>query len=170
MKKATILVIVFFISIVCIHAQTTSDDEIQAYTNSLKAYDDAVQQLQRANLRAQKKEIIKRAISLTLEQSRAFWPVYDKNEAQVIKINDKRLALIADYVNSRESISTEKAAELINRVMQVQLERNELKRSYVRELAKVLTAKQALRLLLLENQIDLQIDAQIAAQIPISKG
>jgi hypothetical protein len=42
-----------------------------------------------------------------------------------------------------------------------------LKRAYIKELGTVLTAKQALRLLLLENQIDLQIEAQIAAQIPL---
>jgi hypothetical protein len=85
-------------------------------------------------------------------------------------LNDTRLALITKYRNSLPDIPTEKAADLINRWMQVQLQRNEQKRAYVRELAKVLSAKQALRLMLLENQIDLQIDAQIAAQIPLSVG
>jgi len=145
----------------------TPEEAIQAYNNALQAFDSAAQQLQRANLRAQKKEIVKKALSLSSDQSEAFWPIYDKYEAEVIKINDARVVLITDYVNHHADLSAEKATELINRVMQVQMQRQELKRSYVKDLGKVLSAKQALRLLLLENQIDVQIDAQIAAQIPL---
>jgi hypothetical protein len=169
-KKTLVFVFSFFLFIVCAQAQTSSDDVIQAYENALKTYGDAVQDLQRADLRSQKRNIVKKTISLNPEQSRAFWPVYDKNEQEVKKINDTRLALITEYRNSLTNIPPEKAADLINRWMQIQLQRNEQKRAYVRELAKVLSSKQALRLLLLENQIDLQIDAQIAAQIPLSAG
>jgi hypothetical protein len=123
--------------------------------------------LQRANLRAQKREIIQKAISVSSEQSKLFWPIYDRFEAETIRINDERLAIINDYVNQKSDLSAEQATNLINRMMSIQLRRNESKRGYVKELGKVLTAKQALRLLLLENQIDVQIDAQIAAQIPL---
>ncbi len=167
MKQIITLICGLLIFIACIDAQTSSDDTMQNYNNAVQAYNDAVQQLQRSNLRNQKREIIKKAISVTSEQSRAFWPIYDKYEAEVKKINDTRLALIADYVNQQSGLSAEKATELINRVMQVQLQRQEMKRAYVKELGTVLTAKQALRLLLLENQIDMQIEAQIAAQIPL---
>lgn len=147
--------------------QTSADDAMLAYNNALKAYNDAMQQVQRANLRAQKKEIIKKTISLTSNQSRTFWTIYDKYEGQVAKLNDTRLALIAEYLDQYSDISSEKATELINRVMKLQNERHELKRSYMKELGAVLTSKQALRLLLLEHQIDVQLDAQIAAQIPL---
>jgi hypothetical protein len=166
MKKHFLFVLLFFISVTSTGAQT-SDEAILAYTESLKAFDAAAQQLQRASLRAQKKQIVEKAISVSSEQSQAFWPIYNQYEAQVIRINDKRLALINDYIAHRENITAEKATELINGVMQVQLERQEMKRSYVKQLGKLLTAKQALRLLLLENQIDIQLDAFIAAQIPL---
>jgi hypothetical protein len=167
LKRSATLTILLFVTIGYMTADVFSDEAIQAYTDALKAYDAAAQQLQRANLRAQKKEIIKKVIQLTSEQSRMFWTIYDKYEMEVIKLNDTRLALIADYVDHREDISAEKATELINQIMQLQLQRQESKRGYVKELGKVLTAKQALRLLLLEQQIDVQIDAQIAAQIPL---
>lgn len=140
---------------------------MQGYGEAVKAYSDAIQQLQRSNLRSQKRQAIKKAVSLTIEQSRAFWPIYDRYEAEVKKINDTRLQMIADYMNQQSGISAEKAAQLINEVMQIQAKRQELKRAYVKEIGTVLTAKQALRLLLLENQIDLQIEAQIASQIPL---
>jgi Spy/CpxP family protein refolding chaperone len=165
-KPLAIFVTYFLISTSCLTAQST-DETIQAYNNAIQAYGDAVQQLQRANLRTQKREIINKSLSLTAEQSKKFWPIYDKNEAELTRINDRRLALINDYVSYKSGIPSEKAAELINSIMQIQQDRHELKRRYVKEMGTVLTGKQALRLLLLENQIDLQIEAQIAAQIPL---
>jgi hypothetical protein len=166
MKKWIVFAFFFLLAVPPVSSQT-SEEAIQAYGDALKAYDEAAQQLQRANLRAQKKQIIEKAISMTSKQSSVFWPIYNQYEAQVIQMNDKRLALIADYVASRENLSVQKATELINGVMQIQFQRQEAKRSYVKQLGKVLTAQQALRLLLLENQIDVQLDAQIAAQIPL---
>lgn len=167
MIRTAILVLVCFVFIVCVQAQTTSDDAVQAYNDAVRAYENAAQQEARGKLRAQKKEIVRQAISLSTEQSRDFWPIYDKHEAETARINDTRLALLQDYLDHRASMTAEKAGELINRIMQVQLQRQGSKRAYVKELGTVLTAKQALRLLLLETQLDVQVDAQIAAQIPL---
>ena len=167
MKKISILILCILLSSVWLYAQTSSSDPMQAYQNALAEYDSAVKQLERANLRSQKREIIRKNISLTPDQEKAFWPIYDKYEAETIKINDRRFALINDYVSHYQDLSNEKAAELINSLMQVQKERHEMKRNYVRELGKVIPAKPALRLLLIENQMDLQLDAAIAAQIPL---
>ena len=168
MKKIAAIVLLSYLRIASLYAQSNSDDNAeQAYQAALKAYDAAVLQLERSNVRSQKRVIIRKSISLNTEQSKNFWPIYDKYEASVIKLNDQRLALIMDYVNHREDLSAEKATELINSAMQLQQQKQELKRTYVTDLGKVLTAKQALRLLLLENQFDVEIEAQIAAQIPL---
>jgi hypothetical protein len=168
MKKIAAIILLSFLRIASLYAQSNSDDNAeQAYQAALKAYDNAVLQLERSNVRSQKRAIIRKSISLNTEQSRNFWPIYDKYEAGLIKLNDQRLALIIDYVNHREDLSAEKATELINSAMQLQQQKQELKRAYVTDLGKVLTAKQALRLLLLENQFDVEIEAQIAAQIPL---
>jgi Spy/CpxP family protein refolding chaperone len=168
MKKIAAIVLLSFLRIASLYAQSNSDDNAeQAYQAALKAYDAAVLQLERSNVRSEKRAIIKKSISLNTEQSQNFWPIYNKYEASVVKLNDQRLALIMDYVNHREDLGGEKATELINSAMQLQQQKQELKRAYVTDLGKVLTAKQALRLLLLENQFDVEIEAQIAAQIPL---
>jgi hypothetical protein len=168
MKKIASLVLFSFLFVICLHAQTNSEmDAEQAYQSALKAYDAAVLQLERSNVRSQKRAIIKKSLSLNEKQFGQFWPIYDKYEAATAKINDTRLALITDYINQRKDLSAEKATELINAAMQTQTQKLELKRAYIKDLGKVLTAKQALRLLLLENQVDVQLEAQIAAQIPL---
>jgi hypothetical protein len=167
MKKVAVVILFSFLFVICLYAQTNSEmDAEQAYQSALKAYDDAVLQLERSNVRSQKRAIIKKSLSLNEQKSAQFWPIYDKYEAATAKINDKRLALITDYINQRKDLSAEKATELINSAMQTQTQKLELKRAYIKDLGKVLTAKQALRLLLLENQIDVELEAHIAAQIP----
>lgn len=165
--KGLIAVVSVLVCAIQLYAQTSSDDAIQAYQNALADYDSAVKQLQRSNLRSQKREIIKKNISLNSDEAKAFWPVYDKFEAETTRLNDQRFALINDYVSHYDNLTAGKAAELINSWMQLQKERQEMKRNYVRELGKVIPAKPALRLLLLESQMDLQIDASIAAQLPL---
>lgn len=168
MKKVAAVILFSLFFVICLHAQTNSEmDAEQAYQSALKAYDVAVMQLERSNVRSQKRAIIKKTLSLNDKQSAQFWPIYDKYEAATAKINDTRLALITDYLNQRKDLSAEKATELINGAMQTQTQKLELKRAYIKDLGKVLTAKQALRLLLLENQVDMEIEAQIAAQIPL---
>lgn len=167
MKKIAIALFAILISSLHLHGQTAQEEDIQTYNRAVADYEESVNQMKRSELRLQKKEIIHKVLGLSSEQARAFWPVYDKHEVEVLRSNDSRLAIIAEYMNHRSDMSPEKASELINRVMQAQDERHELKRNYVKELGGVLTAKQALRLLLVENKLDLQIDAQIAAQIPL---
>jgi len=163
-KKSFVFIFLFLITGI-LNAQ---QDPTQAFQDAVRIYNDAAQQLQRANLRSQKKQIINNSLSLSTEQAKAFWSIYDKYEVEFTKINDSRLAIISDYLNHYKNLSSEKAAELINRMMEVQRQRHELKRNYVRELGKIMPSKQALRLLLLESQMDLQVDAQIAMQIPLA--
>src|SRR5262249_7369810 len=138
MKKViAALSVLILICALPLYAQTSSDDAMQAYQNALADYDSAVKQLQRSNLRSQKREIIKKNVSLTSDEAKAFWPIYDKYEAETTKLNDRRFALINDYVSHYENLSAAKAAELINSWMQLQKERLEMKRNYVRELGKV---------------------------------
>ena len=166
MKYCVIVVVLFNFLALSPGAWAASDEAEAAYADALKAYDEASQHLQRSNLREQKRDIVSQALSLTSEQAFEFWPVYDKHEQETTRINDARLAIINDYLSNKSDLAPEKASDLINRIMQAQNDRNEMKRRYVKDLGKVLTAKQALRLLILENQMDLQIDAQIASQIP----
>ena len=163
-KKIFVFIFLFMIAGIL----SADDNPTQNIYDAVRIYNDAAQQLQRANLRSQKKQIINNSISLSTEQAKAFWPIYDKYEAEFTKINDSRLAIISDYLNHYKDLTGEKAAELINRMMEVQRQRHEMKRNYVRELGKILPSKQALRLLLLESQMDLQVDAQIAMQIPLA--
>ena len=150
-------------------AQSGTEEAVKAYQSAEKAYQDAALELKRVDLRAKKRTLIQKAVPFTQEQSKAFWPVYDNYEKELIKVNDMRLALIKDYAKNYESMTDEKAAELIVRAVDFQDQRLALRKSYMGGLKDVLPPRMVARLLQLENQMDLLIDLEIASEVPLVK-
>ncbi len=170
MKRILILLLLFFAAAVrWTSAETSADEAVSAYKNAAKAYQDAALELQRVDLRTKKRVLIQKAVPMSEEQSKAFWPIYDKYEKELIQLNDQRLALIKDYANHYESMTDEKAAELIMRALDFQDKRLTLRKSYMGELKNVLPPRMVARLLQLENQTDLLIDLEIASEVPLVK-
>jgi hypothetical protein len=168
----TILLLIFLLLAATLQsaaAQTSTDEAVKAYVDAKKAYSNATLELQRIDLRAKKRELIKKAVALSEEQAKNFWPVYDKYEKELVQINDTRLAMITDYAKNYESMTDEKAAELIVRAMDFQDKRMGLRKSYMADLRNILPPKMVARLLQLENQTDLLIDLEIASQVPLVK-
>ena len=170
MKRILILTLLCFAALPGgTSAQTATEDPVKAYQDAAKAYQDASLELQRVDLRSKKRALIQKAVPLTEEQSKAFWPIYEKYEKGLINVNDMRLAMIKDYAANYESMTDEKAAELIVRAVDFQDKRLALRKSYMDELKNVLPPRLVARLLQLENQTDLLIDLQIASEVPLVK-
>jgi hypothetical protein len=170
MFKKRIFIVLMLATFLCsLSAQTSTEEALEAYKNAKKAYGDATLELTRIDLRAKKRQLIQKVVTFTPEQSKNYWPIFDKYEAELIKVNDKRLALIQDYAKHYESMTDEKAAELIIRAADFQDHRMALRRRYLTELRDVLPPRIVARLMQLENQTDLLIDLQIASEVPLVK-
>ncbi|UCD57770.1 MAG: hypothetical protein JSV16_01280, partial [Candidatus Hydrogenedentota bacterium] len=103
------------------------------------------------------------------EEAKAFWPIYREYELDLAKLGDARLALIKDYAENYESMTDEKAKDLVNEVFKLEGRRTKLKRKYFKKLDRVLPAKTVAKFFQLENQILLLIDLQIASNLPMIK-
>jgi len=151
------------------YADISKEDAVKAYVGAEKAYQDAALELQRIDLRKQKRALIQEAVPMTEEQDKAFWPLYDKYEKQLIQVNDARLAMIKDYAANYEKMTDEKAAELIMKAMDFQEKRLAARKTYFNDVKTFLPPKMVARLMQLENQTDLLIDLQIASEVPLVK-
>ncbi|PWT88503.1 MAG: hypothetical protein C5B54_10530 [Acidobacteria bacterium] len=174
MKKIMILVIlVLTAGLVWAQDQQSNtrskEDAVKAYKDAEKVYTDAAMELQRSDIRSQKREIIKKAVPFTDEQSKAFWPIYDSYEKETIKLNDGRYAMIKEYAANYDNMTDEKATDLITRSMDYFDKRTTLKKTYFENLKKSLPPKVVARLMQLDHQMDLQVDLLIAAQVPLVK-
>ena len=126
-------------------------------------------ELLRSDLQAEKVQLITNNMQFSVEESAAFWPVYNKYQADLKKIGDQRIALIKDYAEHYDVMTDVKAAELTGKALDLEAQRIDLIKKYVPEFSKVLTAKRVARFVQVENQINSLIDVQLAAGIPLVK-
>src|SRR5436853_2887964 len=71
--------------------------------------------LLRQDLRSMRKQLIAQNLKLTDTEATKFWPVYDKYTAELVKINDKKYALIQSYADQCPTMSDEQALPLAGR-------------------------------------------------------
>jgi hypothetical protein len=67
-------------------------------------------------------------------------------------------------------MTNEVADQLATKLLDIELQRNSLKRTYYGKLKSALDAITAARFLQVENQLEKLIDLEIAAELPVIKG
>ncbi|MGB7739877.1 MAG: hypothetical protein WBM03_12260, partial [Steroidobacteraceae bacterium] len=108
-----------------------------------------------------KRAVYARNLELTDAESRAFWPVYDEYEGKAKKLNDEFLALVDDYAAKFGSITDTDAAAMLKKKMKIEKDREALKQTYTRKVAKVLPPVKALRYAQIETRLDNMIRREV---------
>lgn len=126
-------------------------------------------ELLRSDLRTKKAARIAERMQFTDKEADAFWPVYRKYEVELAAINDKKIALMKDYLSHYETLDDKHAKELAQGVMEVDQMTLDLRKKYFDELGKVLRAKTVTRFLQFERRLQLLTDVQIASDFPAIK-
>jgi len=130
---------------------------------NLRAYGE----LLRSDIRSQKIAIITEVMQFSDAEDAKFWPVYREYEAELVKINDDRIALIKEYAVSYDKMTDAIADKLAHGALDLEARRQALKVKYYDRFKAALSARTAARFLQVENQILLLLDLQIAASLPI---
>lgn len=126
-------------------------------------------QLLKSNVQSDKIAIITQVMNFTEEQSNLFWPIYNEYSNELSKLSDKRIANIKDFAMNYDSLTNEKADQLINNAFDFQDDRLSLNEKYYNKIADALGAIVAAKYMQLENQIQLIIDLQINSNLPLAK-
>jgi hypothetical protein len=139
-----------------VSAAQSSEPSLDSYIESL-----------RADLRADKVEIITEAMQFNGQESKAFWPVYRKYEADVIKVNDQRVALIKSYGDKFATMTDADAKAMIDQSIDFESRRTDVKKKYAKEFQKAgLSSLTVAKFLQLEHRLDLLVDMKIASELP----
>jgi hypothetical protein len=139
-----------------ISAAQSSEPSLDSYIESL-----------RADVRADKTDIITEAMRFNDQESKAFWPVYRKYEADVTKVNDQRLALIKSYNDKFITMTNEDAKAVIDQSIEFESRRIDVKKKYAQEFRKAgLSSLTLAKFLQLEHRLDLLVDLKIASELP----
>ncbi len=146
---------------------TTAPTTVQVNTDSKEQNIRSYIELMRADVRAQKVQIITAVMNLNDNDARVFWPIYREYDLEMSKLGDQKLALIQDYAQNYLTMSNEKADQISKRVFQLDEARADLRKKYYEKFKKALSPVLAARFSQVENQIQLILDLQIESGLPI---
>jgi hypothetical protein len=139
--------------------------EQQTRTLNLSAY----AELLRSDVQARKIAILTEVMGFSDTEDKAFWPIYRDYNAEMAKLGDERVALIAEYARVYSGITDGVARSLATRAMELDKRRTAaLERCFTR-VGTALSPTMALKFLQVEHQLLLIIDLQISASLPIVK-
>jgi hypothetical protein len=151
--KKLLLSAIFLLSTFALNAQTIED----------------MIELLKSDVKTDRKAIITESMAFTEAESKAFWPIYTEFEVELEKLATKRIQNLRDYADSYETMTDEKADQLMKTAFDFQQSRSKLNESYYKKFAKVLTPTTAAKYMQIENQIQLLIDLTITSELPLVK-
>lgn len=159
MHRTTLLFLVLLAVLITLPALPTSAEDKPASN----------MELLREKLRADKKLVIADNMELTESQAKAFWPVYDSYQKDLSKLGDRMLKLIESYAKDYQAMTDGTAKKLLNEYLDIEADRQALRKSYLPKFRKVLPEARVARYYQLENKIQAIVNFGMATQIPLVK-
>jgi hypothetical protein len=155
MKRLFLIVFAFLVAA----SSAIAQDDLAEWTQMLKQ-----------DLRATKKEIItKGMITFTDEETKRFWPIYDAYNAELGNFVDSRVALLKAYSDDYDTMTDEKANDLLARRLSIEKQRAALDEKYRSKFATALSPRRLVRFYQIEHQLDVLIELQASAAVPKMK-
>ncbi len=144
-----------------------NDEKPASPAPSLEASEHDQLAMMRASIRLEKRDFIKNAMDLDEAESKAFWPVYYKYEAELMKLYDIRQNTIEEYAKNIDDITESKADDLAKRGFDFRKARLNLLEKYYGKIGKALSKRMATRFVQVENVLLAAGDVTIGTSIPM---
>ena len=135
----------------------------ETHEANLKAYIGMMRQ----DLKKDKVSILTELMDLSPQEAAKFWPVYNEYDKALTALADERIAFIRLYADNYGSLSDAMATKIATGMMDIEGRRVELRKQYFPKVSQALTAKDAVRWLQIEAQIEKVVDLQILSSLPI---
>jgi len=123
----------------------------------------------REKARADKKLVVATALALTESEAKAFWPVYNAYQSDMITHYDKLLSLIDRFDKAYDTMTDQTATQLLNEYLALEANHVALLKAYVPRFQRVLPALKVARLYQIENKMRALVNYDLARQIPLVK-
>jgi hypothetical protein len=125
----------------------------------------------REALRADKKALVASTLQLSDAEAKAFWPIYDKYQKDLLTENNKLYQVIEEYAlaYNKNKLDDAKALDLVHRYFSAEAARSKVRSSYVDQFSKVLPGLQVARFYQVENKLDAVVRYEMAERIPLMK-
>ena len=124
-------------------------------------------ELLQADIEMVRKDIIENSVEMTAEESEAFWPVYDEFQRNLRVVRGRQAALLADYFVNYDTISDEKARDMLDELFSIKESDARVKKAYISKFMDVLPARKVVRLYQVDNRLDTALEFELTGDIPL---
>lgn len=123
----------------------------------------------RMKLEENRHKFVEKNLMMTKELSDDFWPLYKRYRTNVKIVDEKTISLIKIYAEhySQDTITNEKAAQLMSEFMALDKRRLTLKDQYIKIFSAKLPEKLVWRFFHIESNLDTMIKNSYISQIPM---
>jgi hypothetical protein len=126
-------------------------------------------ELLRERARADKKLVVATALELTEGEGKAFWPVYNAYQSDMIGHYDRVMKLITDYAAAYPSMTDATATELLGEFVALEANHVALLTKYVPRFQRVLPPRKVARFYQVENKLRAVLNYDLTRTIPLVK-
>lgn len=133
--------------------------------NTQPSLDSAIE-MARAEMSAERNAIVTATMNLSDKEAAAFWPIYRKYEYERSLVDDGRAAVIKEYAEKYSSLTDADAKSMTEKMLDYDSREVALKKKYVKEFEKVVSATTVAKFFQLNHRIDLVMATKIEASLP----
>jgi len=152
--KSLFSLILFLSFSTAVSAQTALDEQIA---------------LVRQSAHTDRKIILMGNVNFTADESAQFWPAWNEYRAAVSANGDRLLALIQNYAANYETLTDQKANELLSDYFSVEMQSLVIKQKFSQEINLFMPEVKVMRIIQIENKLDAAINLQLASEIPLAQ-
>ena len=123
----------------------------------------------REKVRADKKVVVMEALELTESEARAFWPVYNAYQSDMIVHYDRLAKLLSDYGAAYDTMTDPPASRLLTDFLKLQNDHVAVLNRFRPRFERALPPRKVARFYQVENKLRALLDYQLARDIPVIK-
>ena len=131
------------------------------------SYDEQQQLI--AQIQADKRAVVLKAMAFDDAQLTAFTPIYDKYQVERKKLFDRAADLLDLYASNFESMSDDAAKKILKDWFLLQDDEVALTRKYAKQLEKVLPPAKVVRFVQIENKLDTLLQLKAVFNVPLAR-
>jgi len=123
----------------------------------------------REKARTDKKLIVATALDLTEGEARAFWPVYNSYQSDMIEHYNRVSDLVSTFSASYQTMTDDTATKLLNDFLKLETSHAALLNKYLPKFRGVLPPRKVARFYQVENKLRALVNYELAREIPLIK-
>jgi hypothetical protein len=116
-----------------------------------------------------RRAVLTATLRLTEEESRVFWPIYDKYELEMKKVTDQRLAMLDQYAAKYDALTDADADVMLNTRYKLDEQAMKIRVKYAKQIQKALPSVKALRYVQVQDRIDNILAGEMFSLIPLAQ-